>query len=318
MIRLISAVIICLLCLIPLSQEVLAQQTLHVTEQDLPQTQQIYQLGVILVNVGEIDLSTGAADLSFWVTLDTDDVNLLENGPPNIDFINGEDLTILHENIIGTDHYEFKVNGIFYNANEFRDWPLSSINLSILIETDAKPIEEIKFVVNTNGSYADDPYIPGWTLDGTHFETEDHFYDEDLGTYSRYVGTFVLGKPLTSSFLQGLFPVFIIGIIAVFNFYLNPLAHETKMNLAVALLLALIFIHIFAVSTMLPPLEYLTLNDKILTVVYVMIIFSTLEILIQRKFNERDDYKKAHDINKKMRYLLPIVIAGTFLILLPF
>jgi membrane protein insertase Oxa1/YidC/SpoIIIJ len=68
---------------------------------------------------------------------------------------------------------------------------------------------------------------------------------------------------------------------------------------------------------LLPPLEYLTLNDKVLTVVYVIIIYSASEILVQRKFNERDDYRKAREINKKMRYTLPIIIVGTFLLLLP-
>jgi len=315
--RLTFTILICLLFLVPISQQVLAEQTLHVVESDSQEPQQIYELGIILVNVGEIDLSTGAADLSFWVTLDTDSIDLSKNDPPNIDFINGENLSIQHENVIGTDHYEFKVFGTFYNANEFRDWPFSSINLSILIETDAQSIEGIKFLVNEEGSYADEPYIPGWELTSTNFETEDHFYDEDIGTYSRYVGTFTLGKPVTSSFLQGLFPIFLIGIMAVFNFYLNPLDQGLKMNVALGLLLALVFIHLFAVTMLLPPLEYLTLNDKVLTVVYVVIIFSASEILVQRKFNERDDYRKARAINKKMRYILPIIIVGTFLALLP-
>jgi len=61
----------------------------------------------------------------------------------------------------------------------------------------------------------------------------------------------------------------------------------------------------------LPPLEYLTLEDKMMTVLYSMMVFGMIELAVQRKFNPEEEMDEAIYINKRFRQTLPIVIIGT-------
>ena len=71
---------------------------------------------------------------------------------------------------------------------------------------------------------------------------------------------------------------------------------------------SLIAFYALVIAERLPPLEYLTFEEKLIIIDYVLIAFLLVEVLVQQRYNKNDDVK-TREINKKMTYLLPVVIA---------
>lgn len=111
--------------------------------------------------------------------------------------------------------------------------------------------------------------------------------------------------------MVGILPIIIMGGVVLFSFVLKPTLTEIRAEMSTGTLIAAVFFHISDVGQSLPPLEYLTLEDKLMTVLYALIIMSFVALAAQRKFNKNEELEKAEKINKKFRYLIPAVIIIT-------
>lgn len=272
-----------------------------------------YQLHIQLLDVKNIDIHTGSYELRFLLVLQSDDVDFTQMQTlPQIDFVNGD----LDEPVIVEDlepHiYSIEVDGEFFNQMNFKNYPFSPIEMTIILEPD-RNIDEVLF-----SATLEDPdvshqakFVPGWIFE-LEYDKIDKVEDHDGDIHSRYTVTFPLSRPVLSSFLENLMPLSIIAIMSVFVFFLKPTAYELKSTLSVVLLISLVLFHSITLTEQLPPLDYLTLQDKILTVVYILILYTMAEQLVQRKSNIENDPQKAAQIDRKMQIGLPILIVGSF------
>ena len=272
-----------------------------------------YQLHIQLIDVKNIDIHTGSYDLRFLLVLQSDDVDFTQMQTlPQIDFVNGD----LDEDVIVEDlepHlYSIEVDGAFFNEMNFKNYPFSPIELIIILEPD-RTIDEVLF-----SATIEDPdvshqatFVPGWIFEQVYDKVE-NVEDHDGDIHSRYTVTFPLSRPVLSSFLENLMPLSIIATMSVFVFFLKPTSYELKSKLSVVLLISLVLIHAIPLAEQLPPLDYLTLQDKVLSVVYILILYTMAEQLVQRKNNMENDPQKAAQIDRKMQIGLPIMIVGSF------
>ena len=93
-------------------------------------------------------------------------------------------------------------------------------------------------------------------------------------------------------------------------FELNPLNHDIKIEITMGILVTAIFLHMLDIGETLPALEYLTLEDQLMTLLYVLLGIVMLENVAQRKWNLEDDLVQALKIDKKFRiiYLASAII----------
>jgi len=273
---------------------------------DLPR---IYEIRITLVDIGEIDLATGSYDLTFWILMENEDIDFTEIPPPELDYVNGLIDIISHESI-EEHYYSAKVHGTFSSNFAFHDYPLAKINLTIIVEPAAGDVNEVLFKFH---EYASAPVFdltaPGWVIIDSAYQIIDYHYPEEE-VFSRYTANFVLSTPFLSAFMVGIFPIFIMGAIVLLSFLINPTL-EIRPEIITATLIAAVFFHVLDVGQSLPPLEYLTLEDKMMTVLYSMMVFGMIELAVQRKFNPEEEMDEAVYINKRFRQTLPIVIIGT-------
>ena len=73
-------------------------------------------------------------------------------------------------------------------------------------------------------------------------------------------------------------------------------------------LVSAVFFHVLDIGAELPPLEILTLEDKAMMALYSILILAMIELVIQRKFNPKEEVEKAKKINKIIRYLVPPMV----------
>jgi len=273
-----------------------------------------YQIDIELLDVGNIDIHTGTYELRFLLILQSDDVDFTQMQTlPEIDFVNGD----LDEPVIVEDldpHlYSIEVDGQFFSEMNFKNYPFSPLELKISIEPQGQTIDKVLFK-----AVAEDPhtsrqasFVPGWIFE-QEYDKEENVQDQDGDLHSRYTAMFPLSRPALSSFLENLMPLLIIATMSIFVFFLKPTAYELKSTLSVVLLISLVLFHSITLAEQLPPLSYLTLQDKILTVVYILILYTMAEQLVQRKSNIENDPQKAAQIDRKMQIGLPILIVGIF------
>ena len=273
----------------------------------------IYKIGVIIIDIGDIDLKTGTYNVTFWIFISSDQVNV-EDYPLKIDFVNGKSVETVFEKITPDTHY-LKINGDFFNDMNFNNYPFSTIELAIEIESAECETEFLKFVADESLNYVDSNiYVPGWHLDGFDVKVEEHSYP-GIGEFGRFIMAATISTPFLSSFLQLVLPITVLITLSLITFKIDVEQYIDKIGVISGLLVATIFFHVFIVLENLPSLEYLTLQDKMIFVIYVIMFYTIIETSLQRTLNEKGDKKIAETINKKMRYTLPIAIAGFLAIL---
>jgi len=271
-----------------------------------------FTIRTTFLDMGKIEFTTGHFEVTFWITIETDDIDLTLYHPPILDYVNGQINSIEFETVT-EDSYYAKVNGEFFTNMEFRNYPLTELDLKIMIEPALHETDEIVFhLAEQSSSPTENFAVPGLILDNQEYEIIDFRYPEG-DVYSRYVANLGFSTPFLSTFMVGIFPIVIMAGVILLSFVIDPLNTDLRAEIAVGILLSGIFFHVVEVGDALPPLEYLTLEDKMMTVLYSLIITSMVSLAIQRKFNKEEDEKKAEKLNLKIRYLIPIIIVGTFL-----
>ena len=273
-----------------------------------------YKIGVLLMDVGKIDLSTGSYDVTFWLSIKTENGNFTEY-MPQLDFVNGhiQDRPNLY---ISDTWYNEKIHGKFFSDMDFQSYPFTQIDLEILIEFSSTNDELATFQVDPVLSYAYEKHnIAGWSIIESNFSTTHQEYFE-LGSYPRYVASYTIETPFLSSFLVGVLPILAIGTLACVTLFYQPSkGFGQKGEVVATLIIAIIFFQVFGQLNHLPSLEYLTLQDKLIAVVYAILLYSIAGTFVQMKFGGEENKETSKKIRRKFLYLLPIVVIGTFLLL---
>ena len=278
----------------------------------------IYDAGISLSRVGEVDKKTGSYELDFWfwVTINEhDDPTDFTLEKPEFLFVNGKDITISSE-LIEPHYYEARIEGKFFNDFDFHDFPFEKINLVVEIESDNIEAnnEHIVFVLDPESNVDESAKVTGWILEEFSISVVDHYYDLN-DTTSQFVADFIIERSSISSILKNLLPIFLITGLSVSIFWV-PENFTPRIYLTAPLLLALIYLHQSSLNSI-PPLGYMTLFDKIMVVNYALFTNSILAIVVQMRLKTKSGgMDKPEQANKIMRYFIPIIIAiGSLFIL---
>ncbi len=277
-----------------------------------------YDVEITLIDIGEINTKQGSYDLKFLLTLSSNDVDFTKMEKlPVIDFVNGDlDEDIVVESL-EPNRYAFEVDGKFFNDMSFHNYPFSPIDLLIKIEPEEQTIDQVQFTSTSLDELATKygDHVPGWILVGVDDSIQE-VTDANGKTHSQYAAAFHLERPFLSNFFTKLFPIFIMVSIVIFAFTQNP--KQRKMaEIGIGMFLSLVFLHAAFLGADLPPLDYLTMQDKILIVSYITILYALSEEVLQQRYNKDDNADLRVKINRKMLKFLPIVMIGSALILLP-
>ncbi len=267
------------------------------------------EISISLVEISDVDYENESYSMNVWITM-VSEIDFREIPPPKIDFVNGRIDNIEQEYISEDGHFfRTKMHGTFFAPMDFRNYPILDLRLPLIIEPIKYESHEIKIIEPERVSLLDpDVTMAGLVFVDLQKEFTDITYD-DGRVFSRLIATYHFSTPFLAAFMVGIFPILIMGSVVLLSFLLEP-RWEIRPEIITATLIAAVFFHVIDIGHGLPPLEYLTLEDKIMTVLYALIVFGMIEIAAQRKYNQGKD-EIAVQINKKFRFLIPVVVVGT-------
>ncbi len=278
------------------------------------ETPKTIHVGILLNNIGKIDMKAGEYEADFWYVIWSDDVNFIEDGLPPVGFPNGFVKQISSE-YIEEHYYEVRMIGMFFANMDLSLFPFETIPLTIEVEPDTPCYtDSIVFEYDADTSGVDSrAYVPGWNIGDVSFEAMEHYYEGYDLTYARFVAQFDIERPLTSSVMNILFPVFMITALSVMVFWI-PENYTPRIYLSAPLLLALVYLHTGAMKD-LPPLAYLTIYDKVMFINFALFANTILSLALQMRFHVNGQELLIKKVNSIQRYLIPVIALVLGLIL---
>ena len=304
--------------IIPVSvTSVFAQEGISEESSELKQPVE-YKIGIALANIGKIDRESGSYELTFWTTIVTDEsVDLTKNPPGEFDYTNGNIIRISGQNL-EPHFYKEKVQGVFFNDIDFRNYPFEEINLAIHIET-FFPVTADDVIFTINQEYmAPELYetvsVPGWEILNPTAET--YIDSAPWADFPHAKIVFPVTTDPNGTFVKKIFPIIIITIFGVATFWMTPRRDGDRLQILAAVLAATVFYHVGFFLAELPPIGYSTMADKIMIASYSLYIYSLVVVIFHRHNIDKlkDDYTTeiSGRKDKIFKLMIPVVVFGVF------
>lgn len=257
-----------------------------------PAKPQEVRVGVYVLSMGKLDVTTGAFSIDFYMSLKSD-----RPVPESFEFLNGRAASV--------DKIDDKPNEKFYRilANlsspiNFRRFPFDSQQLQIILEDKQKVAGELVYVPDLEETGLDDSVeFPGWRVTGWNAAAAKHRYTAYKEDYSQYVFNVGIERIKMNSFIKTFLPVLFLMLITVSSFILNPDQIVTRLATISSSLVASVMFHL-SIAGQIPPVSYLTFADKFMMLTYFVLLVSFFLNIAIFVFQGKGRQEAAHRMHR--------------------
>ncbi len=268
--------------------------------------------GILLLDVQQINLNSGTFGADFYLWFNS------TGSPQTVQYelVNGQATSVTVD--ANTSSYqEYRIVGTFTTGLDFSNFPFENHSLSIQVESRNMPSSQLTFVPDTAASGLDPSLsVVGWNLLGSSIQAAPHAYSSSQ-TFSRLTFTVTIGRPGVQSFMANVFPIVLITLISLLAFFLPPTRSFERILIGVTTLIAAVEFNLSLLGQI-PPVNYLTIADKMMITVYALFLYSIGVTIILARQVENKDFERAKRLNTKGAILVPFigaVILGFLLLL---
>jgi hypothetical protein len=266
-------------------------------------------IGVYVINVGNLDLTTGIYFMDFYLTIICD-----RPCQPDVDIINATSAPEIEKQVADTQGdlvhaYRVRANLITYVSLE--NYPFDEQTLILSIGDKQATKDDMQFVADSSFSGWDytNLHVLGWQFrNQLDVQVYENAYPNLPYLYSRFQLSITAYKPWLSSFINDLLPVLIIMLVGFLSFILKPDAAGERLTLASSTLVALILFHI-SLNSAIPPISTFTFADKFMIVNYIGISMATVVSAILLVLRDGEKMDAAIRLNNWTRWVVPLVWA---------
>jgi hypothetical protein len=262
-------------------------------------------IGVYVINVGNLDLTTGIYFMDFYLTILCD-----RPCQPDIDILNAAAAPEIEKQSADTQGdtvHTYRVRANLITNVYLDNFPFDEQTLTLSIGD--KQANKDQLVFNEDPSFSGWDYghlhVLGWFIrhQWNAVVTEDAY--PNLGSlYSRFEFSIQVYKPWLSSFINNIFPVLIIVLVGFLAFLFSPEAAGERLTLTSSTLVALILFHI-NLNSAIPPLSSLTFADKFMIINYLAISISIAISAILLVLRDGKNLEAASKLNSWTRWIIP-------------
>ena len=219
-------------------------------------------------------------------------------------------------------HYQcLRIEGRFFQPFSLKRFPLEHHTISLSLEDNTYTVDKVIYRFDQKNSGLDAALnIPGWTIKKWTGTAGIHHYptnlgDQSVGTAGSDYGTITfkveVTRPVNFFLWKMMLPVVIILLANWTALLLHPTQLASRVAMTGTALLTTVFLEQGYTSN-LPEVNYLVLMDKIYVVVYLLIIASLVQVVIQgalEKKHQLNEFRKAQLIDKTSVALQALIFA---------
>jgi hypothetical protein len=254
--------------------------------------------------------------------LDTKEYKIGEIWSPQVRFVNVELGRNTAYNQIqvksdGTVYYRERFNGTFNSEMNLKRFPFDRQQLKLILESPLTDKNTLAFTVDDNktGKSAD-AFLTGWTLEDYRAFIVDRQFDVDPIAVNRYVYEIAVSRSYNSYIWNIIIPSLLIIGISWTVFWSR--SFESNVVIAFSALLCAIAFNI-VIAEELPKVAYLTLMNGFISIGYIFLCLSVVQIVIKHNFNVKKKEERSEKLDKKSRWIFPTAfLASNILLILVF
>jgi len=299
------ALVLAVLATLIVSSSAVASRNPVKAEQPPPSAQSdpTVTAGMLLLDVQQVNLNSGTFSADFYLWFNS------TGSPQTVQYelINGQATSVTVDANSST-YQEYRIVGTFSSNLDFSNFPFDNHSLSIEVESKNMAASQLTFVPDTAGSGVDPSVsLVGWNLLGYSIQAAPHVYSSSQ-TFSRLTFTFTIVRPAVQSFMTNVLPIFLITLISLLAFFLPPTRSFERILIGVTTLIAAIQLNI-SLFSQIPPVNYLTIADKMMITVYALFLYSIGVTIVLARQVENKDIERAKRLNTKGAILVPFIAA---------
>ncbi|MEM3627913.1 MAG: hypothetical protein QXJ11_06480 [Candidatus Bathyarchaeia archaeon] len=263
-------------------------------------------VGVLVVNVERVDLAASSYRLDFylWFWFDPSEINIEK--VRDFEFVNGIPTTKYEVKANETLGYlEYRIRGDFMKTFDFSRYPYETHALTVELEHKNLNASLLVFEADLTSTIDEAVNVAGWEIGDFEQSVTEHSYIDE--TYSRFVFSITLKRPVVSSFIKNFLPIAVITTISLLAFAISPQNFAQRISLGVTTLMSAAASHLALLSGI-PPVGYLTLADRMMLAIYAIFLYNLSASVYIMKLVDAKKTEEAQKFNKKALKTLPILI----------
>ena len=285
--------------------------------------QQEILVGVYVLDIGKLDISTGTFTVDFYLDLKSKaQKDQITEAAAALEFMNGRGA---FEKIEDKGNEKFyRVLATLNTPIDLRRFPFDAQKMQIILENKTNGLDQVKYIPLTAESGMDRAIVfPGWAIRGWGATSAEHVYpvyktpEGKNEVYSQYVFSVDIARIAVNSFLKTFLPVLFLMLIVMASFILDPDKVTTRLAAISSALVASAMFHV-SISGQIPPVGYLTFADKFMVLTYMILLMSfclSLAVYImQGKPGKQPQALKLHHVTEVIVFVgMPVLYVGIFL-----
>jgi hypothetical protein len=300
----------------------------HAAQQQ-PQSGRIVTTGAYVLNVGGFDVASGSftADFYLWFSWrgDWSGSALSTSGlPERFELMNGQvnKMTLVESdrNVSGAgDNYLlYRIQASMSGPVNLQGYPFDRHNLTIEAEDQVYIANQLQYQVDNQSRIDPLVSIQGWDIQpsAAKASVSSHQYETTFGypgensteTYSRFVFSMPIQRPLLSSAIKTFIPIVVILLIAFVSFLVKPEDFGPRLSLNVTTILTAVAYHL-TLSSSIPPVGFLTLADRLMLSVYVVLVYALVITVGLAAISDERRLQTVKKLNRISGTAAPIVAA---------
>jgi hypothetical protein len=177
-------------------------------------------VGVWLVNVEKVDLAASSYRLDFYLLFRFDPSEISIDDVKEFEFLNG--LPTKYEISASEEqgYLEYRVRGDFIKTFDFSRYSYETHSLTIELEHKNLNASFLTYEADPTSNVDETASVAGWEIGDFETSVVEHSYGNE--SYSRFIFSITLMRPVVSSFIKSVLPIAIITTISLLTFFISP------------------------------------------------------------------------------------------------
>lgn len=287
------------------------------------------QIGAYIVNLGDFNVGQGSfsADFYLWFSWQGNWTGIAGGSTPfpaGFELMNGviNKITLIEsdQNISGTgqNYLIYRVQAAMTDPVNLQDYPFDTHSLTIELEDQDHNVSTLIYQPDSGSRLDPLVQLQGWDIQWSHVNAVvvDHFYNTTFGypgersgeTYSRFVVTVPIERPVLASTIQAFIPIILILIVAFVAFFIKMEHFGTRVSLNVLTLLTAAAFQITLTSGI-PQFGFLTLADRLMISVYGLLVYALIVTVGLATFSDEGRLRALRRLNEVSWIAFPLACA---------
>ena len=234
------------------------------------------RVGIVLVDIGRLDTSTGTYQVDFYMSFRCDEAC----DPTTFELMNGR-ATLVDQQDDKPSYKEFRVQATLSHPLELQRYPFDTHELTIVMEDKLKGNTRLVYVPDEEHTYTEVRSINGWQLaPGYRVGVDNHYYKIFDEEFSRFTFGVRIYRPLLAGILKGLVPPIFLTWMGFLSVLMGTEQYRERLGVTTGTLTGTLIFHV-SMTAAIPPVAYLTFADIFMIASYSCLFLTYVSTVIQ-------------------------------------